>query len=164
MATALDVAQYIVAKFGSLTALKLQKLVYYSQAWHYTWEERVLFDDPIQAWVNGPVTPNLYEKHQGSFLVDQSFAFGEIGVLDEGEVESIDAIIDSYGKLSGQALSSLTHSEEPWKEARGNLLPHEQSQAIISIESMFRFYSNLLNDPEAVPVSGINDPHENDGE
>ncbi|WP_307850044.1 MULTISPECIES: type II toxin-antitoxin system antitoxin SocA domain-containing protein [unclassified Saccharopolyspora] len=42
-----------------MTAMKLQKLVYYSQAWHLVWDERPLFDEPVQAWANGPVVPDL---------------------------------------------------------------------------------------------------------
>lgn len=42
MAGAIDVAAYILAQRGPMTAMKLQKLVYYSQAWHLVWEEEPL--------------------------------------------------------------------------------------------------------------------------
>lgn len=53
MATVLDVASYILEKQGGTTAMKLQKLCYYSKAWHLVWEERPLFTNRIEAWVNG---------------------------------------------------------------------------------------------------------------
>jgi hypothetical protein len=54
-ATVFDVAAYILEKKGEMSAWRLQKLVYYSQAWSLVWDERPLFDEPIQAWANGPV-------------------------------------------------------------------------------------------------------------
>ena len=43
MATVFDVAAYILAKRGEMTAWKLQKLVYYSQAWSLVWDQRPIF-------------------------------------------------------------------------------------------------------------------------
>ena len=43
MATVHDVAAFILERLGSMTAMKLQKLCYYSHAWHLVWEERPLF-------------------------------------------------------------------------------------------------------------------------
>lgn len=60
MANVRDVADYILAQRGPMSAMKLQKLVYYSQAWHLTWAEEPIFDARIEAWANGPVVPLLY--------------------------------------------------------------------------------------------------------
>lgn len=46
---AIDVADYILSNGGSTSAMKLQKRVYYSQAWHLAWEEEPLFSEEIQA-------------------------------------------------------------------------------------------------------------------
>ncbi len=61
MAQVADVAAYILEKCGPMTAMKLQKLVYYSQAWHLVWTEKPLFDNRIEAWANGPVVWELYD-------------------------------------------------------------------------------------------------------
>lgn len=50
MATVFDVAAYILEKKGEMTAWKLQKLVYYSQAWSLVWDQRPLFAERIEAW------------------------------------------------------------------------------------------------------------------
>ena len=64
--TAERVADYIIRsahESGELiTNLKLQKLVYYAQAWHLALFDEPLFDDPIEAWVHGPVVSSLYSK------------------------------------------------------------------------------------------------------
>src|SRR5258708_570857 len=69
MATVHDVAAYILGKCGPMTAMKLQKLVYYSQAWGLVWDERPLFAEQIEAWANGPVVRDLYDKHPRAILM-----------------------------------------------------------------------------------------------
>ncbi len=84
MTSALDVAAYILRKQGPMTAMKLQKLVYYSQAWHLVWEERRLFEEAIEAWANGPVVRELYLRHRGLWQLDASTHLG-------GNPDAIDA-------------------------------------------------------------------------
>ena len=50
MTSVFDIAKYILEKYESLPNMKLQKLVYYSQA-----------------WANGPVVEELYELLKGKF-------------------------------------------------------------------------------------------------
>ena len=58
--TVLDVAECVLQKLGAVPAMKLQKLVYYCQAWSLVWEARTIYDDRIEAWAHGPVIPRLY--------------------------------------------------------------------------------------------------------
>ena len=62
-ATVFDVAKYIAEKTGELTAMKLQKLVYYAEAWNLAWDGEPLFSENFEAWANGPVVPELYQRH-----------------------------------------------------------------------------------------------------
>ena len=62
-----DVAAYILSRKGPMSAMKLQKLVYYCQAWSLVWDDAPLFREPIEAWANGPVCPPLWERHRGRF-------------------------------------------------------------------------------------------------
>lgn len=142
MANVHDVAAYILNCRGPLSAMKLQKLVYYSQAWSLVWDEKLLFEDQIQAWSNGPVVPVLYEKHRGMFSVcdwpDSNFA-----ALDANETETIDAVLDAYASLNAQALSDMTHREAPWREARIGLADGERGEREITTASMMEYYSSL---------------------
>lgn len=69
MADVVDVAEYILAQRGPMSAAKLQKLCYYSQAWHLVWDGVPLFPEPIHAWANGPVIPELFAMHKGTYWV-----------------------------------------------------------------------------------------------
>lgn len=143
MANVFDVAQYILEKAGSMTAWKLQKLVYYSQAWSLVWDERPLFNERIEAWANGPVCPDLYSEHRGQFTVNR-IARGNPNAIDRIGRETIDAVLSYYGDKHPQWLSDLSHAEAPWKDARGDLPPGASCQREITHEAMAAYY-------EAVP-------------
>lgn len=152
MASVHDVAGYILRKQGSLTAMKLQKLVYYSQAWSLVWEERPLFEERIEAWANGPVVPALYMAHGGRFIVDASAATRDGSVLDVKAIETIDAVLDYYGPHTAQWLSDLTHAEAPWRDARRGLAPGERGHEEITLASMAEYYGGLSDVEEAPSV------------
>jgi len=144
MASVFDVAAYILRKQGSMTAWKLQKLVYYAQAWSLVWDQRPLFDEEIEAWANGPVCRRLYSKHRGQFIVDM--IEGDPSNLDAVATETIDSVLGYYGDKHPQWLSDLTHLEAPWNEARGDLPPGAPSRRVISLDSMAAFYESLPAD------------------
>jgi len=137
MATALDVADYILRKpRGKMTATKLQKLVYYCQAWSLVWDNKSLFQEKICAWFTGPVVPSLYDAHQGKFKVS-SVSGGDHRNLKKKQKETIDAVLEYYGDRKSQWLSDLTHMELPWREAYGREKPE------ITRTSMRTYYSRL---------------------
>ncbi|KRD04945.1 hypothetical protein ASE48_20100 [Mycobacterium sp. Root265] len=143
MAEVSDVARYILAKLGPMTAMKLQKLVYYSQAWHLVWEEQPLFARRIEAWANGPVCPALYREHRRQFRVSESDIPGNPGALRAEEKSTIDSVVKFYGDKSAMWLSDLTHREQPWREARGALEPGAPSDTEITQAAMAEYYSSL---------------------
>ncbi|MEE8483821.1 MAG: type II toxin-antitoxin system antitoxin SocA domain-containing protein [Nitrospinota bacterium] len=138
-----DVAKYILKKQGSMTAMKLQKLVYYCQAWSLVWDEKPLFKENIEAWANGPVVRKLYEAHRGKFKVD-SWRIGKISNLSQSQKATIDSVLKFYGKKTSQWLSELTHKERPWKEARKGLAPSDRGCTIIKHASMAEYYESLI--------------------
>jgi uncharacterized phage-associated protein len=140
---AIDVADYILQEHGTMSAMKLQKLVYYAQAWHLVWEDRELFSEEIQAWVNGPVIPDLYNRHQGSFSLEPGFFAGDISRLTDKNKDVIDRVLKFYGGKDAQWLSDLTHMEAPWKNARDGLVDGERGDHVISTASMMEYYSSI---------------------
>ena len=145
MANILNVAQYVISKTGEITTLKLQKLVYYCQAWSLAWDGKPLFDEDFEAWANGPVNPRLFRAHQGRFTVGEHFFddYKYNGFTDD-EKETMDIVINDLGEKDSQWLSDLTHSERPWKEARAGCLPGERCSNVISKEVMQDYYSGLI--------------------
>ena len=144
MATVHDVAAYVLKKCGPLTAMKLQKLVYYSQAWSLVWDEAPLFGAPIQAWANGPVVPALYSEHKGRFKVG-SWHLGKASALTEKQQSTVDAVLRFYGDKPSQWLSDLTHMEAPWREARRGVPDGERGHAVISHAALAEYYGGLAS-------------------
>jgi uncharacterized phage-associated protein len=147
MASAHDVAAYILTRRSPISAMKLQKLVYYSQAWSLVWDDRPLFPERIQAWANGPVVRELYERHRGQFDV-RAWPQGDPDALDADARETVDAVLDYYGPKTAQWLSDLTHREDPWKHARRGIPEGERGTREISLEAMMDYYSNLPADED----------------
>jgi len=145
MANVLDVAAYILNKRGSMTAMKLQKLVYYAQAWSLVWEEEPLFRNRIEAWANGPVCRALYAEHRGKFLVSRrDFPGSNARAFTPDQKETIDMVVDHYGKKTSVWLSELTHSEKPWLDARKGLAPGQRGSNEITRAAMAEYYGALL--------------------
>lgn len=144
MANVFDVAKYILDQKGLMTAMKLQKLVYYAQAWSLVWDEKPLFYEEIEAWANGPVVRELYKIHRGEYQLN-SIDVGDTSELSDDEKETIDIVLASYGNKSSQWLSDRTHSEDPWQIARNVSCAEdgERCTEIITLESMMEYYSSL---------------------
>jgi len=137
-----DTAAYILSRLGSMTAMKLQKLVFYSQAWSLVWEEGPLFNERVEAWINGPIVPDLYSHHRGEYIIG-AWSPGDPKKLEPCQIETIDAVIKFYGDKTAQELSDLTHAEKPWLDARVGLRSDERGNKEISLASMHEYYSGL---------------------
>ena len=145
-----DVARYILEWFASageneVTSWKLQKLVYYCQAWSLVWDEEPIFPEEIQAWADGPVCPALYQEHKGKFRLGPGDIKGNPENLSPSQKATIDAVLDYYGDKTGRYLSDLTHMERPWLEARAGLGPGERGEAVIELDDMVDYYGGLSN-------------------
>lgn len=106
-----------------LNSMKLQKLMYFAQAWHLKGTDRPLFQDTFVREKNGPVLPSIeyqlsaYGTHRIGQLIrtltqhDDPLVWNEpyLPTTAVNERRLIDAIVSAYGDKSGLALSDLTH-------------------------------------------------------
>lgn len=136
-----DVAEYILKRRGPMAAMKLQKLVYYCQAWSLVWDGRSLFDDEIQAWAKGPVAPLLYREHEGKPVVGTVGGDADVLTRDPVAIETVDSVVAFYARKSQHWLYDLIHAEKPWREARGNLPDGVRGDRAISTQLMATYYS-----------------------
>ena len=142
MASAHDVAAFVLNKIAPMTALKLEKLVYYSQAWSLVWDEAPLFNERIEAWAGGPVVPALYYHHRGQFEVTK-WTLGNPDNLSQNQKDTIESVLKFYADKTSQALSDLTHQEDPWIKARTGLAPLERGNREITLADMAEYYGSL---------------------
>lgn len=152
MKTSKQIADWILSKINieagdTISPLKLQKLLYYCQAWHLAVFSKPLFKEEIEAWSHGPVIPSQYNRF-ANILRNESIKTNNIKkesiVFENKETENLlEEVLEIYNEHSANYLENLTHSEKPWVEARGSLQPWERSNSIIQKESMKTFYSKL---------------------
>ncbi|WP_018634795.1 type II toxin-antitoxin system antitoxin SocA domain-containing protein [Parafrankia elaeagni] len=148
-----DVAALILSRLGMMDTWRLQKLTYYAQAWHLVRHRVNLFDDEIQAWANGPVVPNLYDRSRGRFSVD-TWPSGDPSRLGPEALRTIEWVLQQYGAFSGGDLSRITHAEAPWRLARAGLPDGARSEEPIDPRTMVKYYTRLrLSPDEAVSAA-----------
>lgn len=147
-----DVADYIILQAtaeesrSSLTNLKLQKLLYYVQAWSYGINQRPFFSngEQFQAWIHGPVNRTIYNRFEQTKLLYSELTMNDrrqdAKDLDDDGKEFVDFILENYMKFTGVQLESMTHKEDPWILARKGLDPTARCETIISPESLIKFY------------------------
>ena len=140
-----DVAAYILEKQPKkkpVTAWKLQKLIYYCQAWSLVWDEKPLFREKILAWANGPVVKDLYQLYKGQFYIEKSLK-GRPEALCDTQKDTVNHVLTAYGDKTAQWLSDLTHLEDPWIQTRKGLKPGERGEKEISLALMHEYYSSI---------------------
>jgi uncharacterized phage-associated protein len=152
MHSALDVAAWFLnevdRKAGdSITNLKLQKLVYYAQAWAVTLLGRPLFQEKVEAWAHGPVVDVVYQQFKDYGYNGLPRSRRKPGFTDEERVV-LEDVLAVYGEHSAKFLEVLTHSEQPWQTAWGDRPPTSRSRREIPLSVMREFYQRQYADRE----------------
>jgi len=134
-----------------LSQLKLQKLLYYVQAWNLAFEGKPLFDGKFQAWIHGPVNRSIYNRFK-----DTKYMYSSINTSDMQDAhivnnladpvkQHIDSVLEVYAGYSDTELESKTHNEKPWIEARHGFEPYDRCEVELNEETMRSFYKARLN-------------------
>jgi uncharacterized phage-associated protein len=150
-----QLAKFILAKQGPMEHLKLQKLVYYVEAWHLAYFGESIIEDKFKAWMHGPVSLKVWHefKHSTQTLLNEikiparekELVIEKISdILKPDQLSLIDDVLREYGPLTAYQLEGLTHSEQPWLEARNGIPAAQVSNAVISKETMRKFYHKRL--------------------
>ncbi len=146
MPRSLDVAEYFLlleGDEGEISNMKLQKLVYYAQGFSLALTGKPLFDEPIEAWMHGPVVADLYHRFSefGGNPIPLSNTFNP-SVLSRDHRALIEEVFDVYGQYSAWKLRQLTHEESPWMD---NYVEGSYSREIPQDEMRRYFSENLVN-------------------
>lgn len=130
-----------------ITHLKLQKLVYYVQAWNLAFFGIPFFTEDCQAWVHGPVFPELYERYKnyGYQPLDKVKDFDEKN-FNPKQRYILKIIWNVYGKYDAKYLEYLTHAEEPWLNVRKGYDEDVRSNVVIGKQEIKDFYTKIKDD------------------
>jgi len=154
------VADYVILSLNgdenfSLVNLKLQKLMYYIQAWSLGINGNPMMDARFEAWVHGPVCIELYNRFKETKSLYATI--GKEDVLDYGsncemasdDVEFIDYILENYAQYSGVQMEAMTHGEEPWINARKGFESMERCHNEITNQAMKDYYGKKYKSLQA---------------
>ncbi|MGB0981993.1 MAG: Panacea domain-containing protein [Winogradskyella sp.] len=148
--SALDISSFFIKK--GVSPLKLQKLLYYSQLWFFVKNDKMLFNDRIQAWIYGPVIYDVWANFKfmkRSSIIPHSRAVSLS--LDDLTLNHLADVWTSYGHLSGSDLVDLTHNDLPWKNSRKGLLSNQPSDKDVSI-NQYTTVDFALDSYNRIPV------------
>ena len=136
------VSQYFLSK-ESMSHKKLQKLCYYAQAWYLANYGKPLMPNRFEAWVHGPVSPDLYSIYRDWGWVNIPKVEMPSELCREEEAV-VDKVFEAYGEYTADELESMTHRELPWQKARRGCLPSAYSRNPISMKAMRDYYGGRI--------------------
>ena len=122
-----------------ITPLKLQKLIYYADAWFLATFDRALIADEFEAWMHGPVVRSVYKKYAKNRY--EALPRERSPSIPSDITDFLEAVYDEYGDYSAKKLEAMTHEETPWIETRGNLPAEARCKQPISKLSMRNYYA-----------------------
>lgn len=120
-----------------ITAMKLQKLLYYAQGYSLALHGEPLFDEVIQAWPHGPVAPMVYRAYStyGRQYIPPPSNY-DPDILDNETLTLLGMVQEKYGPYGAWDLRQMTHKERPYTATAKN--------AIITTDLMHEYFSQEL--------------------
>ena len=133
-----DVCRHVINysnnKDYGISNLKLQKVLYFIQAYFLISTNKQCFKEKIEAWDFGPVVPEAYREYKQfgsgdiptiSFVVDfdkDNIWNSKVQQYEDDVIASVDkvmieAVVDKFADYSATDLVSITHRQAPWKNA-----------------------------------------------
>lgn len=142
---AFEVAKWFINRVNreagdSITHLKVQKLLYFAEAWHQVIVGSDLFDEQIEAWSHGPVVREVYAK-----LAD--FGWQALDTIEppppefpKETRETLELVADLYDQFTAKQLEDMTHADRPWLEARGGIEPEARCTNVMAKPSIKEYF------------------------
>lgn len=142
----LDVCRYVInysndMEYG-ISNLKLQKILYFIQAYFLTTLQKECFKEKIEAWSFGPVVPEAYRAYKqfGSGSIPKIFYVIEENpsniwnskvvryddeIISNSDKKRMELVVDKFADFSAADLVRLTHRQKPWIDA---YIPHMNNE------------------------------------
>lgn len=119
-------SNYILKHYGDMSHLKLQKLLFYCDAYNLAYFGEELVTDKFEAWVHGPVSRKVYNSLKDKSILYSDVTYSDIGIdvdarfqeLTSEQQEILKNVLSELAKWSGPELENATHHETPWIAAR----------------------------------------------
>ena len=142
-------SNYILKHYGPMSHLKLQKLLFYCDAYSLAYFGEELVTDTFEAWVHGPVSRKVYNSLKDKSILYSDLAYSDTGTdvdkefnkLSSEQKELITAVLSDLSAWKGIELEAASHNETPWMAARGNCGEADICHNTISKQLTKEFYT-----------------------
>ena len=156
----LRVISCVFEELEEVAPLMLQKLLYFIQGISFALKGKEMFEENCQAWVHGPVYPEVYDMFKDfkyDPIKDARFAIfeGSAEVLSADEYKIIKLVANTFGEYSGKVLERITHFETPWKVARTGYGDKISSTELITKKSIEEYYTSMNDEYDFSSEEGI---------
>lgn len=127
MYNVIDLSAYIINRTldqgYTITALKLQRILYFMQAYFLINLNKPAFSDEIEAWDSGPTIKAVWEKH---WVYNYACLFRQneptIDFESSDEQKLIDHVINKCMPYGSHTLLSMLNCEgSPWASSRNSI-------------------------------------------
>src|SRR5690554_5489208 len=99
-----EVSDWFLSK-ESMTPKKLQKLTYYFEAWsNALFNTSLINNTSFEAWVHGPVSPELYVKYRSYRWNDIEKKEDNSDLFDDKTLDLLESVWITYGEKSANEL------------------------------------------------------------
>ena len=107
------IIDYSIKNECPVSNLKLQKLLYYVQAYFLVLENQPCFKEKIEHWRHGPVVREVYSEYK-MYFDDKITKSKEVSNLKDKDIILINKVVDSYKNYGPWEMVKKTHAEDPW--------------------------------------------------
>lgn len=153
-----NTALYIVNRLEEVTALSLQKLLYFIDGFSKEILSNRLFNEEPEAWSRGPVYREIYNcfsYYKGDNINYKDLLKDyEFNLRDE-EKEYLDEILKNFGCYSGNILKEMTHLTDPWITTREGLNEDEPSERIITQDIIDNYFNKICKEYDINNIKDI---------
>lgn len=133
----------------AMTHKKLQKMLYLSYGYYLaSFNENnnsisdELFENDFEAWVHGPVSPKIYNTYREAGYNYISKKMSNPGIITDKASKILFTVLEKYKNYDGDQLESMTHAQDPWLNARGDLDSIEPCSNKILTEDIFDYFKD----------------------
>lgn len=138
-------SQQVIDESGAvegITPLKLQKMLYFTQAAALSVYGKEIIKEDFQAWKYGPVVPVIYRKFKDKQNQPIQCCEGTYKNIKDKETKRfLQGAWELFGKYSAVELVAMSHSHSPWKsrykEGKNNVIPKSEMKDYY--KNIFRF-------------------------
>lgn len=129
-----------------ISAIKLQKLMYYAYGWYGRLTGKPLFEQHFYAMRYGPVVGELLTLHSAQKTISPDLIEVGRSALEDVPLETdvyieqlLSAVWEYYGDIDPWKLVEMTHKESPWMNAWSARL-EDTRRAVLDGQDIIEFF------------------------